>query len=83
MSHHDKDNLRIHFRRDNDRAAKHAKAGDWPVHLTILKPDFTCDGYDQMVYDRNYVVDLVIHITGDGNTDAGTRLLAVLRSGER
>ena len=50
---------------------------NWPPHLTTLKPDFSAEGHSEPVYDRSYIIDLLINIFGDEPDGAGTRLAIV------
>ncbi|MGJ5207024.1 hypothetical protein [Bradyrhizobium sp. HKCCYLR20261] len=74
LGRHDPDKPILHWWRENK---KKFPSGDWPDHLTTLKPDFTADGHAEPVYDRSYVVDLLVNIFGDSPDGAGQRLAIV------
>lgn len=48
--------------------------------ITTLMPDFRAIGYDELVYDMTYVLDLLPKLTGRGTPDEGHNLVATLRS---
>jgi hypothetical protein len=52
-------------------------AGESFPSTSTLKPDFTADGHSDPVYDRSYVVDLLVNIFGDEPDGAGQRLALV------
>jgi hypothetical protein len=60
-----------------DSPGKSAIGGDLPKFVTTLKPDFTADGYAEPVYDRSYVVDLLVHLFGQDPEGASERLALV------
>jgi hypothetical protein len=48
--------------------------------ITTLMPDFRAVGYDELVYDMTYVLDLLPKLAGRGTPDEGHNLVATLRS---
>lgn len=48
--------------------------------ITTLMPDFRATGYDELVYDMTYVLDLLPKLAGRGSPDEGHNLVATLRS---
>ena len=53
-----------------------------PEWVVILQPDFCADGHTDLVYDRDYVVDLLNKINGEVGGETGAKLILKL-SGER
>jgi hypothetical protein len=52
--------------------------------LTISMPDFRSDNSDEPVYDRNTVVDFLLHIASSAAVvDGGHRILAILKAEEK
>jgi hypothetical protein len=52
--------------------------------LTISMPDFRSDNFDEPVYDRNTVVDFLMHrASSPGVVDGGHRILAILKADEK
>ena len=66
----------VHWKREPGSSDGPSNA-HWPPFITTGQPDCTAKGYDKKVYDRNYVIDLVNHITGQAQD--GVELLAALR----
>lgn len=60
-----------------DNPVKKAAGDNLAMFVTTLKPDFTADGHAELVYDRNYVVDLLVHIFGHDPEGASRRLALV------
>jgi hypothetical protein len=80
LSHHDQDKPIIHWQREGRPLPDGMK--QLPEHITTLKPDFRADGYPDPVYDRSYVIDLIMNVTGSNATQAGHQLRAVLLAGD-
>jgi hypothetical protein len=36
--------------------------GDFPRFITLLAPDFSTQGMSEAVYDRDYIIDLILHL---------------------
>lgn len=49
----------IHWKREGHGEASKLLATCAPTILTTLKPDFSADGHTDLVYERDYVVDLL------------------------
>jgi hypothetical protein len=47
--------------------------------ITTLMPDFRAVGYDELVYEMTYVLDLLPKLAGRGTPDEGHNLVATLR----
>lgn len=60
-----------------DDPSKRVVGDNMSMFVTTLKPDFTADGHSELVYDRSYVVDLLIHIFGQTPGGASQRLALV------
>lgn len=60
-----------------DDPTKKAVGDNLARYVTTLKPDFTADGHTEPVYDRSYVVDLLVHIFGQ-DQEGATRKLALV-----
>jgi hypothetical protein len=60
-----------------DKASDTVGGDKLPPFVTTLKPDFSADGYSEPVYDRSYVVDLLVHIFGQDPEGASQRLAMV------
>ena len=73
LSRHDPGRKIIHWHKESGT--------DNPI--TTLRPDFQAIGYTEPVYERDYVLDLLLSIGGGNNDDDGHKLLAVLISDEK
>lgn len=67
---------------EKDGTASNHVAPNGPPLITCQKPDFSAPHHDGPVFDRSDVIDLLIEITGESRTEAGFRLVAILRSGD-
>mgnify|MGYP003626051032 FL=1 len=66
----------IHWRRE---AAESDSQPTDPVIVTTLRPDFECDGMSELVYDRDYVIDLLKSVVGGNFAKNGKTLQALLQ----
>lgn len=48
------------------------------IPITLVRPSFRADGYDQLVYDRNDIIDMFLHFNGRG-FPGGHEIIANLR----
>jgi len=70
----------VHWDQDPSNVTAISKlAPDAPKEITTLQPDFSADGQNGPVYDRDYVVDLLEHLTKDAKL-SGTEILAELQN---
>jgi hypothetical protein len=49
------------------------------IPITLTRPQFRADGYDQLVYDRNDIVDMFLHFNGRG-FPGGHEIIAKLQA---
>jgi hypothetical protein len=69
----------VHWAQDSTNASATAKlADDAPKEVVTLQPDFIADGFEEPVYERDYVVDLIEHLTR-GAKVSGKQILATLQ----
>lgn len=77
---HDSDPAIVHWAQDSANASALGKlAADAPKEVVTFQPDFVADGVDEPVYDRDYIIDLLEHITRNAKV-SGTQILANLQN---